>query len=733
MDSILTKKGYVIVKPSVSNSNFDKILKEVKQDLTVSPQNVFNKSVEPESFEVFTEDEKIITIPKFYGFKKFGTPIKNEETNGLEVDLEFKGTLKEKQIKIMEKSLPEFNKQNGGLLCLGCGEGKCLGFNTKVIMYDGSTKVVQDIVIGDKLMGDNKDPRNVLSITKGNELLYKIKDLNTGEFYVVNKSHILSLKYISQKPQIFNHQIYSYGDILDISINDYLTNKIELNNFYGYRLPILTFNHIEVSKDLYDYGMNICDTNFIPLLYLYNSYSNRQKLFNGIIVSKLLKIKVPNNIILKIENKKLLDDIIFLSRSLGYIVFKINEIHININLFINLTDFNYLTYKINIEELPNGDYYGFEIDNNRRFMLGDFTITHNTVLSLYIASLYKVKTLVMVHKSFLLNQWKSRAEEFTNANVGILQQNKIDVKDKQIVIGMLQSIAKDKYDPEIFKDFGLVIFDEAHHAPSKYFSRALPIINCKRTLALSATPNRSDKLEKVLYWYFGDILYKQPTETLNTVLIKMIKFDSKDPTFKEYRTNYGKDVNRPKTINKLTEMISRNKLIIKIIKELVNEQERKLLILSDRIEHLHLLHDSILALKTTTCSYYIGGMKQKDLDKSTEAQVIFATYSMAQEALDIPELNTLLMVTPRKEIEQAVGRITRKKDHPVQPTVIDIIDQLPSFDRQSKHRKKFYVKKDFKMKLYEAIEDEIVNEINLDKIKDYKKSELIMDEIDFID
>jgi superfamily II DNA or RNA helicase len=298
---------------------------------------------------------------------------------------------------------------------------------------------------------------------------------------------------------------------------------------------------------------------------------------------------------------------------------------------------------------------------------------------------------------------------------------------------MLQSIAKNKYDPDIFKEFGLVIFDEAHHAPSKYFSKALPIINCKRTLALSATPNRSDKLEKVLFWYFGDILYKQATETLNNVLVKMIKYDSKDKNFKEFRTNYGKDINRPKTINKLTELVSRNKLIIKIIKEILEEPERKLLILSDRIEHLNTLHDSINALEITTCSYYIGGMKQKKLDESTKAQVIFATYSMAQEALDIPELNTLLMVTPRKEIEQAIGRITRKKDHPVQPLVIDIIDQLPSFDRQSKHRKIFYNKKQFMMKLFEAEEDKIVNELNLEKVKEYKKEDIIVEELDFID
>ena len=335
-----------------------------------------------------------------------------------------------------------------------------------------------------------------------------------------------------------------------------------------------------------------------------------------------------------------------------------------------------------------------------------------TVLALYIASILKVKTLVIVHKSFLLNQWLQRAKEFTNANIGIIQQNKIDIDGKEIVIGMLQSISKDKYDSDIFRDFGLVIFDEAHHAPSKYFSKSLPIIACKKTLALSATPNRTDKLEKVLYWYFGDILYKAPTETINNVLVKVIKYNIKHPNFKEYKQNYGQDINRPKTVNKLIQIEKRNTFIIDSIKEILGEDQRKLLILSDRIEHLTILKDLLNLQLEVTSSFYIGGLKQKVLDEAEKAQVIFATYSMAAEALDIPELNTLLMVTPRKEVEQAVGRITRKKDHPVQPLIIDLVDQLPSFARQSSYRRKFYNKKGFITKLIEVDENEIINQTN---------------------
>lgn len=352
-----------------------------------------------------------------------------------------------------------------------------------------------------------------------------------------------------------------------------------------------------------------------------------------------------------------------------------------------------------------------------------------TTLSLYIASELKKKVLVIVHKSFLLNQWKKRGEQFTNAKIGIIQRNKIDIDGKDIVIGMLQSIAKDKYDSEIFRDFGLVIFDEAHHAPSKYFSRALPIIACKKTLSLTATPQRPDKLEKVLYWYFGPILYTVPSEKTNTLLIKTFKYNIKHDTFKEYKL-YDGTINRPKTINKITEINKRNQFIVNQIKDLLSEEGRKILVLSDRVNHLIELKKMLDELEISTTSLYIGGMKQSKLDESEKAQVIFGTYSMASEALDIPDLNTLVMTTPRKEVEQTIGRILRKT-HSIYPIVIDIVDQLPSFSRQGMVRRKFYKNNNYVIKIYEVEENEIINEINETSIT--KQTQIVEDCDDFID
>ena len=359
-----------------------------------------------------------------------------------------------------------------------------------------------------------------------------------------------------------------------------------------------------------------------------------------------------------------------------------------------------------------------------------------TVMGIYLASHYKVKTLIIVHKTFLLNQLKERLEQFTNARVGIIQQNKIEVEDKDIVIGMLQSIAKDKYDSDIFMDFGFIIFDEAHHAPSEYFSKALPIISCNRTLGLSATPKRADKMEKVLYWYLGDIAYTAPPNKNDNVIVRAYNYDVVDKLYKEARLHTG-DINRPKTINRIVSIGKRNEFIIELLRDIMLEPERKVLILSDRIEHLEILKKLIEEMEIQySCDYYIGGTSQKKLDQASEAQIILGSYGMASEGLDIPTLNTLIMVTPRREVEQSIGRIIRRNDHIVQPLIIDIVDMLPCFVNQGIHRRKLYKKLNYKIEVYEIENSVIVSKIELNntvdikEIKERKKKEEIVEFID---
>ena len=93
-----------------------------------------------------------------------------------------------------------------------------------------------------------------------------------------------------------------------------------------------------------------------------------------------------------------------------------------------------------------------------------------TVIGLYLASKLGVKTLVVVHKEFLVNQWKERIKQFLPyARIGKIQGSKIFVEGYDIVIGMLQSISMKEYPESTFKDFGFVIYDECHHLGAETF------------------------------------------------------------------------------------------------------------------------------------------------------------------------------------------------------------------------------------------------------------------------
>ena len=126
-----------------------------------------------------------------------------------------------------------------------------------------------------------------------------------------------------------------------------------------------------------------------------------------------------------------------------------------------------------------------------------------TSMGIYIAHKKGLKTLVITHKKFLAAQWKNQIKRFTGLDAGTIAGKTIDIENKEFVVGLIQSISMKDYDDEVFNQFGLVIYDEAHHCASKVFSQALMKTCCKYTLALSATPYRTDGLIKVMHWFLG--------------------------------------------------------------------------------------------------------------------------------------------------------------------------------------------------------------------------------------
>jgi len=320
-----------------------------------------------------------------------------------------------------------------------------------------------------------------------------------------------------------------------------------------------------------------------------------------------------------------------------------------------------------------------------------------TSLSLYIVSMLKKKTLVIVHKEFLLNQWIERIHQFLpNARIGKIQGQIIDIENKDIVLGMLQSLSMKEYPSTIFDSFGLTIIDEVHHISSEVFSCALFKIVTKYMLGLSATMNRKDGTTNVFKMFIGDIIYKETRKQDNDVIVKCMKYECDDPDFNEVEYDYRGKVKFSTMISKLCAFNPRSEYILQIIKDMLYENpKQQIMILAHNKNLLKYLHDAISERNISDVGYYVGGMKEPALKLSETKTIIIATYAMAAEALDIKTLTTLIMATPKTDIEQAVGRILRSKH--LTPVVVDIVDKHELFKRQWIKRQQFYKKQNYKI------------------------------------
>lgn len=319
-----------------------------------------------------------------------------------------------------------------------------------------------------------------------------------------------------------------------------------------------------------------------------------------------------------------------------------------------------------------------------------------TVMALKLISLLKKKTLIIVHKEFLMNQWIERANEFLpGVKIGKIQGSTFDVEGKDIVLGMLQTLYDKAFPENAFSSFGLTIVDEVHRIGSEQFSKTLLRTITPMMLGISATVDRKDKLTKVLYMFIGPKIYSEEREDDDPVCVRGLEYISSDPEFNETLYDFRGQAKYSSMITKLCDFNRRNDFIIQVLADLIEESatldtNAQIMVLSHNKSLLKYLFEGIQHRKFATVGYYVGGMKQCDLQETEGKQIVLATYAMAAEALDIKTLSILLMATPKTDITQSVGRILRVKHK--SPIVVDIVDRHEVFQNQWNQRKRFYKK-----------------------------------------
>lgn len=174
-------------------------------------------------------------------------------------------------------------------------------------------------------------------------------------------------------------------------------------------------------------------------------------------------------------------------------------------------------------------------------------------------------------------------------------------------------------------------------------------------------------------------------------MVRKIEYWHEDPSYsQEPETAQGRP-NTARMITQVCEWHRRNLMILEILKVCMG-QSRVVLLLSDRRQMLSSLEAMIRRkLPETTVGQYVGGMKQIKLDESAKCDIILSTYAMSSEGMDIPRINTVVLASPKSNVEQSVGRAQRKV-HDQGVLIFDIVDMFSLFPSQWERRKAFYRK-----------------------------------------
>jgi hypothetical protein len=527
------------------------------------------------------------------------------------------------------------------LLIHSLGTGKCHGKDTSILMYSGEVKMIQDIVVGDTLMGDDSGPRKVQSLARGKDMMYKINPVK-GDSYIVNKEHILCLE-VSGFPQMttnnknfniqwvennkFQSKTFTWNtpetqiqqeraakefhnsiineQIMEISVKDYMKlSKSKKSLLKGYRVPIsfpekkifdpymigywlgdwssnstditsrdsrvlhyfnktlLEYGLTLVHKDKYGITANIgnrlhnkkinqhiflgilkkydlLNNKHIPNIYKCNSRQNRLELLAGLLdAGGSLDRSGGFDFIQK--NEKLLNDVVYLCRSLGFSCYK-SECKKNCMYNGRRRKDTYYRISINgagIEEIPTkcprkkafprkqikdvlitditvspigiDNYYGFVLDKNHRYVLGDCTVTHNSLQAIAVAEAFP-KIIVILEESVRLNF----LEEYRRFYATKKQTSELEIITLGRFTRMVGESIRTEEGIQLLRDTfsnAVIIIDEIHNIRESMNERSeilgrydalcymLHLTENTRLLLMSATP-----------------MFDSPTEIVNII------------------------------------------------------------------------------------------------------------------------------------------------------------------------------------------------------------------------
>lgn len=310
------------------------------------------------------------------------------------------------------------------------------------------------------------------------------------------------------------------------------------------------------------------------------------------------------------------------------------------------------------------------------------------------------KAMIVVPRITLLEQLSSNIPGMLGCKIGTLQGTQSEdalkaLSECDVLLVSLDSLGQVAYPQAFLDQYGLVIFDEAHHMAARTLSTILPRVLAKRIVGFSATPDRRDGLEHALYWLLGPVAFvyqRLPhiTGASETVHVKLVRPSVTIPD----KVLYNGTLNFSGMVTALTESDVRNDFLISLALDAVKDRKKILMITALR-EHVEVLGT---LLSGTDHEAVHGGMSTKDRARaSVPTKILVATYGMLEEGFDDPLIDTLILCTPRSRVQQTIGRAERTALGKLKPMVYDVVDSNHIFEAMSVKRVAFYKTRGFKV------------------------------------
>jgi len=702
------------------------------------------------------------------------------------------------QISAVEAAI----KAESGILRAATG---CHAKGQGILMYDGSIKAVENIMVGDRLMGPDSAPRMVLKLCAGTDRMVKINPVK-GDSFIINQEHVLSLQ---RTNKTINNKFN--GDVIDIKFSDWENKSKTFKHIHKlFRVPIDFKAREELATDPYFLGLLLGDgslkgqvgittadeviSNYIHTIakkynleirkngityYFKGSGKYKNKLRNELRDLKLLGLGSKNKYIpakyktaSKIDrlailaglldsdgslshggfdyiskSKKLAEDVCFLSRSIGLAAYiKKCEKSIRTTGFTGTyfrvsisgdcsiiptklarkrakkrlqkksvlrTDFSY-------EEAGVQEYFGFQVDGDNRYLLDDFTVTHNSGKSLVIAMIaghYNVKTVVYVIGKELLYQMKSTIEESLGVKCGIVGDGQCDIVDGINIVTIWsaasafnkkvklldsdstkgKALTKNMQKREAVKDLvrsaELFFLDECQYAAAETVQFLhKESASARHRFLLSGTPWRENGddilIEAVSGPKFCDITATELIDT-NWLVRPYITFIN-IPTIRGVGKTYPEVYN-----NFIVNNDYRNFKIAEVAKKM-SDAGRKVLILVTKVDHGKVIQDfldpnlkvnSLNGMNSTADRMKaIRQMRDGDLDVMIASRIF-------DQGIDIPELDALILAGSGKSTARAlqrIGRVIRRNEGKINAAVVDFYDNCKYLREHSQARYRIY-------------------------------------------